>query len=234
VQYKRYAIRLDDIHAGSDQGFYDEMFQSFGEALVIFGVVPESTDPELSVGCKWSESWVYKLKALSKLPNVLIAQHGTHHKLYETNNNLQAFRRLSEFSGQSYDQQRSLIEKGRAFFEENEIEVSGFMPPAHGYDDNTIKAVADIGYRFFFDGLYFAPYRKFGLIFVPCLNEKIFHLPWPFRLTTCYHLEKDFSPHEIRKWAQLGSMHLCPSFYVPTIEKLMSWLIKGIRENANR
>ena len=75
-----------------------------------------------------------------------IAQHGCTH-IYNTHKKgCFPLNALSEYAGNSYENQYASLEKGQKILKEHEIHTDIFMAPAHSYDYNTLKALKKLGF----------------------------------------------------------------------------------------
>jgi len=60
------------------------------------------------------------------------------------------------------------LQTGKQILEDNGIFTDIFMAPGHTYDNNTLKALAECGFKVVTDGLYRKSYYDKGILFVPC------------------------------------------------------------------
>lgn len=163
------AVRLDDITPDMDW----ESFLRFKELLdryqvkPLIGVVPDNQDENLKGSDKGSpgDFWTY-VRELQK-QGWVVAMHGYQHIYITGKGGLFPLNNFSEFAGISYEKQRQMLEKGKAHLKEKGIETELFMAPAHSYDQNTLKALRDTGFRALTDGFGKCPYEYKGLTFYP-------------------------------------------------------------------
>lgn len=163
------AVRLDDITPDMDW----ESFLRFKELLdryqvkPLIGVVPDNQDKNLKGSAKGSpdDFWTY-VRELQK-QGWVVAMHGYRHIYTTGKGGLFPLNNFSEFAGISYEKQRQMLEKGKAYLKEKGIATELFMAPAHSYDQNTLKALRDTGFRALTDGFGKSPYEYKGLTFYP-------------------------------------------------------------------
>lgn len=163
------AVRLDDITPDMDW----ESFLRFKELLdryqvkPLIGVVPDNQDENLKGSAKGSpdDFWAY-VRELQK-QGWVVAMHGYQHIYTTGKGGLFPLNNFSEFAGISYEKQRQMLEKGKVYLKEKGIETELFMAPAHSYDQNTLKALRDTGFRALTDGFGKSPYEYKGLTFYP-------------------------------------------------------------------
>ncbi|MCM1125426.1 MAG: DUF2334 domain-containing protein [Lachnospiraceae bacterium] len=163
------AVRLDDIIPDMDW----ERFLEFKKLLdryqvkPLIGVVPDNQDENLkgSGQGRPEDFWAY-IAGLQK-SGWTIAMHGYQHIYTTKKGGLFPLNNFSEFAGVSYEKQRQMLESGKKLLKEKGIETDLFMAPAHSYDENTLKALTDAGFRALTDGFGSCPYQYKGLTFYP-------------------------------------------------------------------
>lgn len=164
----RFSIRLDDITPDMDwEKFYrvKGILDKF-DIKPLIGIVPDNQDKGLSKQEPKAEFW-QEMRELVK-NGWSIAQHGYGHRYESKDGGLLGINMYSEFAGLSFDKQKEKLSKGKQILEENGIITDIFMAPAHSYDENTLKALAGLGFRYVTDGYTKKPYRYKGLMFLPC------------------------------------------------------------------
>ena len=129
------------------------------------GVVPANQDTMLHIGEPRADYWEYLHTLQSE--GWCIAQHGYTH-IYNTHKKgCFPLNALSEYAGNSYEDQYASLEKGQKILKEHEIHTDIFMAPAHSYDYNTLKALRELGFTKITDGFGRQPYQWQGLTFYP-------------------------------------------------------------------
>jgi len=53
------------------------------------------------------------------------------------------------------------------------VETDIFFAPAHSYDDNTLRALSNSGFKYVSDGLSSKPYMRYGITLLPCRSGGI-------------------------------------------------------------
>lgn len=161
------AIRMDDITPDMDWA----KFLRFKELCDLYqvkpliGVVPANQDTMLHIEKPRTDYWEYLHTLQSE--GWCIAQHGCMH-IYNTHKKgCFPLNALSEYAGNSYEEQYASLEKGQKILKEHEIHTDIFMAPAHSYDYNTLKALKKLGFTKITDGFGRQPYQWQGLTFYP-------------------------------------------------------------------
>lgn len=163
------AVRLDDITPDMDW----ERFLAFKELLdryqvkPLIGVVPDNKDENLKGSDKGKpkDFWAY-IAQLQK-SGWTISMHGYQHIYTTGKGGIFPLNNFSEFAGISYEEQRRMLETGKELLRQKGIETDLFMAPAHSYDQNTLRALKDTGFKALTDGFGGCPYRYQGLTFYP-------------------------------------------------------------------
>ena len=164
----QFLVRMDDITADMDWKKFPvirELLDSYGINPLI-GVVPDCKDKNLSIAPAKEDFWDI-VKDLQK-KGWVIAQHGTHHEYVTEDSGLLGINPFSEFAGLSFDEQKKKIEYGKKILEEHGLNTDIFMAPGHSYDENTLIALKELGFRAITDGLYNKPYIYNDILCVPC------------------------------------------------------------------
>jgi len=161
-------IRLDDITPDMNMERFHRVKEVLDKYQIcpLIGVVPQNQDETLHKAENNVEFWnlVKELQDCGWRG----AQHGTYH-VYETADlGLLGINPFSEFAGLPYDIQLEKLQAGKKILEDNGIATDIFMAPGHTYDNNTLKALVECGFKVVTDGLYKKPYYEKGLLFVPC------------------------------------------------------------------
>lgn len=178
-------IRMDDICPRMNKDKFINCL-SFLESLEIkplLGVIPDCQDNifiENEILDFWE--WIYDLNK----KGYPIAMHGVHHVYSTEKQGIVCKRRKSEFSGLSYDEQYNLLFYGKEILKNHNIYTDVFMPPGHSYDDNTLKALNVVGFRYLTDGRSSWPYLRHGIKCIPAMGAYRMHLNRGV-LTICIH-----------------------------------------------
>lgn len=190
------AVRLDDITPDMDWERFLKFKALLDRYQVkpLIGVVPQNRDPGLvrraetggimagegpgdgrdegddgragkSGAHSPEEFWDY-VKALER-DGWVIAMHGCYHIYTTDRGGIFPLNNFSEFAGLPFDRQRELLAEGKRLLRKKGIETDLFMAPAHSYDNNTLRALKETGFRALTDGFGSRPYRWKGLDFYP-------------------------------------------------------------------
>lgn len=163
------AVRLDDITPDMDW----QRFLAFKALLdkyqvkPLIGIVPDNRDENLKGALEGApeDFWAY-VRQLEE-EGWSIALHGCHHTYTTGKGGIFPLNNFSEFAGLPYEKQREMVAEGKAILNANGIRTDLFMPPAHSYDRNTLRALRDNGFTKVTDGFGSRPYRWRGLTFYP-------------------------------------------------------------------
>ena len=161
------AVRMDDITPDMNWEnflFFRQLFQKAGIAPLL-GIVPENRDSKLHCE-KAHEDFYEYMQALQK-EGYCFAMHGCYHVYTTKCGGRFPLNSYSEFAGLPYDKQKELLAYGKEKLKEHGIETDIFMAPAHSYDDNTLKALKELGFNKITDGFGKVPYMEKELIFYP-------------------------------------------------------------------
>jgi len=178
-------IRLDDITPDMDMRKFHRVkavLDKYGICPLI-GVVPDNRDTNLHKEGFRADFWDM-IKVLQR-DGWKVAQHGTYHRYETEKSGLLGINPFSEFAGLSYEVQLRKLQQGRKILEDNGVVTDIFMAPGHTYDNNTLKALADCGFKVVTDGLYKEPYYEKEILFIPC-RLKGFRKPCGID-TVCLH-----------------------------------------------
>lgn len=161
------AVRMDDITPDMNWenfSFFQDLFEQTG-ITPLLGIVPENRDAKLSCE-KAREDFYERMKKLKK-EGYCLAMHGCHHVYTTKCGGCFPLNSYSEFAGLPYEKQKELLAYGKEKLKEHGIEMDIFMAPAHSYDNNTLKALKELGFNKITDGFGKVPYMEKGLIFYP-------------------------------------------------------------------
>lgn len=163
------AVRLDDITPDMDW----QRFLAFKALLdryqvkPLIGIVPDNRDENLkgSQDMAPADFWSY-IRELEQ-EGWSIALHGCCHTYTTKCSGMFPLNHFSEFAGVPYEEQKSMLEKGKNILAEHGIFTDIFMAPAHSYDRNTLKALKETGFCRMTDGFGNMPYMWGNMIFYP-------------------------------------------------------------------
>ncbi len=165
---QRLLIRLDDITPDMDWEKFERLAALFEQYQIhpIIGVVPDNQDKTLRIREPEADFWE-RIHAL-KGRGWVIAQHGFQHVYVTGKSGLLGVNAFSEFAGLPYQEQYEKLRKGQEIFEKKGIPATMFMAPGHAFDRKTLKALKKLGFTSVTDGYGSMPYRRAGLLFLPC------------------------------------------------------------------
>jgi predicted deacetylase len=163
------AFRMDDICPEMDWGSFSRFRNLFDQYDIrpLLGIVPDNQDSHLKISAPHPEFWK-EMRTLVVDNQWSIAQHGYRHLLETRGGGLLGINKFSEFASFPYDIQYKKIEEGKKCLSENGVETDIWMAPAHSYDQNTLRALCNLGFRIVTDGYSLYPYNYMGLKFIPC------------------------------------------------------------------
>lgn len=161
------AVRMDDITPDMDWErfrWFEELFEQYGIKPLI-GIVPMNLDENLHKEQAREDFWEY-MRELEK-KGWVIALHGANHVYTTKKGGLFPLNHFSEFAGVPYKKQRQALEQADSCLKEHGIMTNIFMPPAHSFDQNTLRALIELGYTSITDGFGKQPYFDRGMKFYP-------------------------------------------------------------------
>lgn len=179
-------IRLDDITPDMDWEKFERLAALLEQYQIhpIIGVVPDNRDETLHIQEPKEDFWE-RMRTLAERGWV-IAQHGYQHVYVNRKSGLLGVNPFSEFAGLPYQEQYRKLLDGQKILKQKGISATMFMAPGHTFDRKTLKALRRLGFTSVTDGYCSRPYRRMGLLFLPCtLSEP--RLPKRFD-TLCLHL----------------------------------------------
>lgn len=157
----KYIIRLDDACPNMKKDNWERVEKLLDKYNIkpIVGIIPDCKDKEFEQYKIIENFWEdYALKWQQK--DWIIAQHGLYHNLDE---NIR-----TEYVGKNYEEQKDNLIQGNKILKKHNIHPICFFAPAHTFDDNTIKACADLQYfKFISDGVAIYPYNNNNMFFMP-------------------------------------------------------------------
>lgn len=178
-------IRLDDITPDMDWEKFERLAALFEQYQIhpIIGVVPDNRDETLHIQEPRADFWE-RMRSLRE-QGWVIAQHGFRHVYVNRKPGLLGVNPFSEFAGLPYQKQYEKLKEGQEILKKQGIHTAMFMAPGHTFDRRTLRALKKLGFMSVTDGYCSRPYRRGGLLFLPCtLSEP--RLPKRFD-TLCLH-----------------------------------------------
>lgn len=178
-------IRIDDVCPYMDMAKFEKYIFEFKKLGVkpLLGVIPLCEDESINYG-QADDFWEMLRKMQSD--GYPIAMHGVNHVYCTQEKGLVCDRKMSEFSGLSYDEQRKKLLLGQMVFEKEQIITDTFMAPGHSYDRNTLRALKSLGFEYITDGRSKYPYILEGIKCIPATPVWKLHFGGGI-LTICLH-----------------------------------------------
>ena len=153
---KRLLIRFDDLNPYMSPVVLEEIKSSCKKYKnsVLLCVVPFCEDKSLIRNNDLGEIFWNAMRYCQD-QNAVIGLHGFNHKLFR-NKKKQLFplSNKTEFCGVSFNNQYSMIDKGKRFLEKKGLEVRFFAAPAHSMDMNTILVLRELNINVVSDGFF--------------------------------------------------------------------------------
>ena len=186
---KHILVRIDDVCPTMDYSKFMERIDYFRTLGIkpLLGVIPACKDKDLQYG-QVQKFWEMISDFAEK--GYPIAMHGYNHVYTTRKRGLVCFRKMSEFSGLSYEQQLKMLQEGKQILESNGIHTQWFMAPGHSYDNNTVRALYKAGFRYISDGKSSRPYYLHGVKCIPATST--WQSPFCGKIVTlCLHPNTD-------------------------------------------
>ena len=226
----RVAVRLDDIAPAMNRENFDRMTDilSSRRAMPLLGVIPDLKDEKIlgmaGVSVRSEEEFARMLEELVS-DGAGIAMHGLTHVYSTDKGGMFPLNRQSEFAGLGIEEQENLLKKGAERMEKLGFPTDIFMAPSHSYDENTITALKNTGFKKVTDGFGSDPYRYHDLTWYPISFSKKQLLKEKNKagtVTLVYHVntmsDRDFSDAE-HLFDALDMMPYKELLYEPTVRR---------------
>ena len=184
----KYLVRFDDINSRMNWDKFLVLKNVLEKYNIksILGVVPNCKDHNLFFG-KPAKNYNQMLLKY-KLFGDTIAQHGFEH-LYDSNQKgYFGSSRNSEFAGHTFRKQRNKLYKGKCFLEKLSLWEPVFMAPGHSFDENTLKALKELDFKFMLDGFSLFPFTRLNLFFIPQISSRPLPSYVPGISQLCIHI----------------------------------------------
>ncbi|MBQ7840746.1 MAG: DUF2334 domain-containing protein [Lachnospiraceae bacterium] len=161
------AVRMDDITPDMDWKSFDAFVSLFRKYnfFPLLGIVPQNQDPKLTVD-EADPDFYQKMINLQK-EGFCLAMHGCNHLYATKKGGCFPLNPQSEFAGRQESEQRALLAKGKELLEKEGIYTDIFMAPGHTLDRTTVKILKELGFRCITDGFGTAPYKRWGMVWLP-------------------------------------------------------------------
>ena len=184
---RKILIRFDDICESMDWEQWKKATDILDSLDIkpVIGVIPNCMDPDLQIGHYDGDYWAY-IRQLQK-QKYTIAMHGYTHLFDIQHKGLLTKRLDSEFAGHPYDVQFRKIHEGKKLLEERGIYTNIFFAPAHSYDQVTLKALYDNGFKYLLDGKSNKNILRNNIICIPCRDAGVPHIYNNGRFVAIFH-----------------------------------------------
>ncbi len=173
----RVAVRLDDIAPVMNRESFDRMMDSlsYRRIMPLLGVIPDLKDEKIlgmdGVSGQSEEDFTRMLTELTA-DGAVIAMHGLTHVYSTDKGGMFPLNRKSEFAGLTVADQEAMLKQGAERMEKLGFPTDIFMAPSHSYDENTITALKNTGFKKVTDGFGRDPYRYHDLTWYPISVSK--------------------------------------------------------------
>ncbi len=160
-----------------------ELFDRF-EVKPLLGVIPDNRDLELLRYPLQEDFWERIHERVEE--GWEVALHGYQHLLDSPSGGVLRLHKHGEFAGHPYELQLARMRRGLEILQEQKINTEIFMAPAHSYDENTLRAMCELGLNVITDGYGLFPKWENEVLHVPQLVA----MPRPFLIgvhTFCLH-----------------------------------------------
>ena len=135
------------------------------EIAPILAVVPDNQDSELKLRLPDPEFWS-RMRA-REAAGATIAMHGYRHLCTSRGRSLVHLHNETEFTGVSESQQREWIHRGLEILRGQDLNPRLFVAPRHGFDRNTLRALACEGLGVLSDGFAIRPFTRHKVLWIP-------------------------------------------------------------------
>ncbi len=162
-----YLLRIDDLCPTVSHGRWKlvrALIENF-HLQPILAIVPDNHDASLAVSPPHPAFWD-EMRALES-SGATIGLHGYHHLCFSPGRSLLGLHRMSEFAGVSASTQRAWIHEGMRILRRYGLDPRVFVPPRHGFDEQTLAALRAEGVSLLSDGFARFPFLRDGVIWIP-------------------------------------------------------------------
>ena len=204
-------IRFDDICPTMNHEQFERALKILNKYNIkpLLGVIPDCNDKDLFIDNPNKNFWKY-MKDLESIGYTL-AMHGYKHEFDINIRGKVNCGYHSEFAGHSYSVQFEKISKGKEILREHDINTNIFFAPAHSYDDNTLRALAENGFKYISDGRSNKPFLIHDIISIPCRAAGVPHIGRYGYYTCVFHAHEWVRPDKAYGFEQL--VDVCEAFH---------------------
>jgi predicted deacetylase len=184
-----YLIRIDDICPTIKWNLwnrYEEILME-NNILPMLAVIPDNKDSRLFCDPPDRNFWD-RVRAWQKR-GWTIGLHGYQHVYTLKSRGMVGLQDYSEFAGLPYERQYQKLEAAVAIFRREGVNPDLWIAPNHSFDNNTIRALVELGVSTICDGYQLYPYLDSqGVFWIPQQLGNFHKMPvglW----TICIHLD---------------------------------------------
>lgn len=175
----------------------------------LLGVIPDCRDPELQIEPEHADFWKYMRTLQQK--GYTLAMHGYQHVYDRKQQGLVNESYRTEFAGHPYEVQYEKIRKGKQALLQHGIQTDVFFAPSHSYDEATLRALAENGFRYVSDGKSIKPFLHNGVICIPCHASGAAVIRGPGYYTSVFHAHEWVRPDKAQGYDELVA--LCKEYH---------------------
>jgi len=163
----QYLIRLDDLCPTMLQDRRERFLSILVRHRVspILAIVPDNQDPDLIRQAPDPRFWE-RMRSL-QASGATIAMHGYRHLCASRGASILGLHDESEFAGVDPSLQQQWIRSGLAILRGQALRPQLFVAPRHGFDRNTLRALAEEGLGVLSDGFASRPFSQHGILWIP-------------------------------------------------------------------
>ncbi len=183
-----YLIRIDDFCPTMPW----DIWHRYEEILVankirpILAVIPDNQDKELHHHAPNDKFWDHVRDWQER--GWTIALHGHQHLYSSKSRGLTGIQRYSEFAGLPFELQYEKLRQALAIFERERVHPDLWIAPNHTFDENTIRALIELGVSTISDGFHLYPHVDArGVFWIPQQLGDFHEMPFGL-WTVCIHL----------------------------------------------
>lgn len=181
-------IRLDDYTPNRDVPAWDRV-EAMLERHAVRPLVAVVPDDRYFGARATTETFWEDVRRLAQR-GWAIGLHGDTHEVVSLAASAEReifFAKKSEFVGLSFEAQLGKLTRAYDNFVAHGVRPVAFVPPNHGFDRNTVRALIQHGgMHIVSDGIALRPYRDRQLLWLPTLDWRVPRIPVGFR-TVCLH-----------------------------------------------
>jgi predicted deacetylase len=163
----QYLVRLDDFCPTMLEDRRERFLSILARQGVspILAVVPDNQDPDLIRQSPDPQFWD-RMRSL-QAAGATIAMHGYRHICESRGASILGLHQETEFAGVDPSLQQQWLRSGLAILRRQGLQPSLFVAPRHGFDRNTLRALAAEGLNVLSDGFARRPFIQHEILWIP-------------------------------------------------------------------